>query len=262
MLAEAIKTSEVQEERDRMGGSHVLLPIFDAGMQRQLAEFFAARALFVADGHHRYEAALAYRNAQRKVSSRQDGPWEYVLALIAAVEDAGVIVRPTHRLVVGKPVTARPLLELLARWFDVAEDGPPAREDKDTALFRVMLADSPRPWVVHARPDKTHLALLPATRSEAWQSLAVSAVEGVVQSLFGAGLASGHAVLPVVDAGSAIDQVRAGRAAAAFLLPAPPLERLFAVAEAGDLLPPKSTWFEPKAPAGLVINDLSLSATE
>ena len=55
----------------------------------------------------------------------------------------------------------------------------------------------------------------------------------------------------------AAGQVRDGRAQAAFLLPAPSLDRLLAVAEEGDLLPAKSTWFEPKAPAGLVINDLS-----
>ena len=66
---------------------------------------------------------------------------------------------------------------------------------------------------------------------------------------------SGVCCLPLTDADAAA-QVKDGRAQAAFLLPAPSLDRLLAVAEEGDLLPPKSTWFEPKAPAGLVINDL------
>jgi uncharacterized protein (DUF1015 family) len=62
--------------------------------------------------------------------------------------------------------------------------------------------------------------------------------------------------VPAIDDQDAIGQVKDRRAQAAFLLPAPSLDRLLAVAEEGDLLPPKSTWFEPKAPAGLVINDL------
>ena len=66
---------------------------------------------------------------------------------------------------------------------------------------------------------------------------------------------SGVCCRPIDDADAA-GQVRDGRAQAAFLLPAPSLDRLLAVAEEGDLLPAKSTWFEPKAPAGLVINDL------
>ena len=64
-------------------------------------------------------------------------------------------------------------------------------------------------------------------------------------------------LLPAIDDTDAAGQVKDGRAQAAFLLPAPSLDRLLAVAEEGDLLPAKSTWFEPKAPAGLVINDLS-----
>jgi uncharacterized protein (DUF1015 family) len=60
----------------------------------------------------------------------------------------------------------------------------------------------------------------------------------------------------MVDAGEATRHVEGGNGQAVFLLPEPGLDQLLAVAEEGDLLPAKSTWFEPKAPAGLVINDL------
>ena len=69
-------------------------------------------------------------------------------------------------------------------------------------------------------------------------------------------LPDGSRLLPVVDGAEAVRQVESGRAQAAVLLPEPGLDRLLAVAEQGDLLPAKSTWFEPKAPAGLVVNDL------
>jgi uncharacterized protein (DUF1015 family) len=59
-----------------------------------------------------------------------------------------------------------------------------------------------------------------------------------------------------VEPESASASVARGEAQAVFQLPSPSLDRLMAVAEEGDLLPPKSTWFEPKAPAGLVINEI------
>jgi uncharacterized protein (DUF1015 family) len=85
----------------------------------------------------------------------------------------------------------------------------------------------------------------------------VAGVEGLLDSMVAAkALSDGSRLLPIVDSAEAIRQVEEGRAQAAFLLPEPGLDRLLAVAEQGDLLPAKSTWFEPKAPAGLVVNDL------
>ena len=98
-----------------------LTAIADAALHARLSAAFAHRTLFVADGHHRYEAALAYRDECRaRHGYDPDAPWEFVLALLAAVEDPGVIVRPTHRVLIddrnGSP---RQVLQLLQRWFDV-----------------------------------------------------------------------------------------------------------------------------------------------
>jgi len=98
---------------------------------------------------------------------------------------------------------------------------------------------------------------MPRVRGAAWRSLGVAAVEAIVESLFGVGAQlAERRPLPAIDQAATAAQVRDGRAQAAFLLPEPSLDQLLAVAEEGDLLPAKSTWFEPKAPAGLVINDL------
>jgi uncharacterized protein (DUF1015 family) len=98
---------------------------------------------------------------------------------------------------------------------------------------------------------------MPHARGTAWRSLGVTAVTAIVESLVGVGVhTTERSLLPAIDDADAVGRVRDGRAQAAFLLPAPSLDRLLAVAEEGDLLPAKSTWFEPKAPAGLVISDL------
>jgi uncharacterized protein (DUF1015 family) len=248
------------DEWDRMGGTHRLTPVTDPGFHAAIEEAFAGRTVFVADGHHRYEAALAYRDeCRRTYGVDRDAPWEFVLVLLAAAEDPGVVVRPTHRLLVGaqeKPAQSLPAL--LERWFRLGPADASGTAFGEDSLFRVALPEEGGFWNVSTRPGNPHLALLPRDRGGAWRALGVSAVEGVLESLLGVAARGGDArAVPLVDELEAARQVRAGRAQAAFLLPQPSLSQLLAVAEEGDLLPPKSSWFEPKAPAGLVINDLS-----
>jgi uncharacterized protein (DUF1015 family) len=258
LLARQVPAAAEPPEADRMGGFHQLDVVSDPALHAALRETFAARRVFVADGHHRYEAALAYRNECRhRYGYDPDASWEFVLTLLAAVEDPGVRVLPTHRAIQGPAGLPAALRELLARWFELDLANSP-RRGEGQPLFRVALAEAAEEWTVWDRSGNPHLALLPAGRSSAWRSLEVSAVAGVLDSLFGVPRDDAPRVRPVVDEKEAVRQVSEGRAAAAFLLPAPSLDRLLATAEAGDLLPPKSTWFEPKAPAGLVINDLSL----
>jgi uncharacterized protein (DUF1015 family) len=242
-----------------MGGIHCLIALADATLHKRLAAAFARRTLFVADGHHRYEAALAYRDECReRYGHDPDAPWEFVLALLASVEDPGVSVRPTHRVLIdGQDGSPHLVLQLLQRWFDLSAAHLSAPLPDARFICRVVLPDDYGAWDIRAKSGEPHQALMPSTRGPAWRSLGVAAVESIVESLFGAGdQMAERRVLPAIDEADAARQVREGRAHAAFLLPAPSLDRLLAVAEEGDLLPAKSTWFEPKAPAGLVINDL------
>ena len=259
LIAEPAESGQPLEAQDEMGGAHRLTAVADSTLHARLSAAFATRTLFVADGHHRYEAALAYRDECRARHGHDpEAPWEFVLALLAAVEDPGVIVRPTHRVLKddgnGSP---RVVLQLLQRWFDVRPAHLAAPLPDARFISRVVLPDDHGVWDIYAKSGDPHQALMPRARGAAWRSLGVTAVEAVVESLFGVGAQSAQSrLLPAVDGADAAGQVRNGRAQATFLLPAPNLDRLLAVAEEGDLLPPKSTWFEPKAPAGLVINDL------
>ena len=244
------------DHHDQMGGTHSLTPIVETKLHARISNTFAQRTLFVADGHHRFEAALSFRNECRdRYGYDPDAPWEFVLALLAAVEDPGVIVRPTHRVLVsGQSISSASILELFHRWFDVRKtqlDGPMPGE---SFVCRVVLPDEFGVWDIQPKPGDPHHALLPGDRRGAWRSLGVAAVGSITESLFGVdSKMPEQRLLPAIDAVDAVDKVRSGRAQAAFLLPAPNLGRLLAVAEEGDLLPAKSTWFEPKAPAGLVI---------
>ncbi len=261
LIADHAGSGQPLDDRDQMGGIHRLTAVSDATLHGRVSEVFQAKTLFVADGHHRYEAALAYRDECRDNYGRDpEAPWEFVLALMAAVEDPGVIVRPTHRVLVDqRKCSPRLILQLLQRWFEVSAAHPVATLPHARHICRVVLPDGHGVWDIRAKLDDPHHALMPRARGEAWRSLGVAAVESVVESLFGTDArTTERRLLPAIDDADAIGQVSEGRAQAAFLLPAPSLDRLLGVAEEGDLLPAKSTWFEPKAPAGLVINDLTM----
>ncbi len=251
--------SSVSEEWDvdRSGAKHRIIPFRDPVTHSWLGDFFQSRQLLVADGHHRYEAALAYRDEMRRLRPGVDGPWEFVLALLAPATEPGVIVKSTHRVLPGHDGPAPDdLLRLLQRWFDVK---PVLEADIDEPLFRVALAHRGE-WAVSARAGSPHEALMPRGKSAAWRRLPVAVVEGVLDAVLGA-RRTPERVVPVVGEVEARHHVYEGGALAAFLLPQLELGQVFDVARDGDRLPPKSTWFEPKAPAGLVINDFELSTS-
>jgi uncharacterized protein (DUF1015 family) len=261
LIASRVIAAEPAMERDQVGGAHRLTPVSDPVFHAELADLLRIRRLFVADGHHRYEAALAYRDeARSRYGYDPEAPTEFVLAMLAVADDPGVIVLPTHRLLLAEGVARPLLLEVLNRWFAVERVHAEAPIDEGpTHVCQVVLGGDLGVWNVRTREGNPHAALLPHDKGGAFRSLPVAAVEGVIESIRGDAEpdpANGLGVACVIDRGAAIDRVLQGDAQAAFILPRPRLDRVMAVGEEGDLLPAKSTWFEPKAPAGLVINDL------
>ncbi|HEY8446923.1 MAG TPA: DUF1015 domain-containing protein [Thermomicrobiales bacterium] len=255
----------VAEGSDPEGETHRLTAIADAEVIGRVGEAFRSRRLYVADGHHRYEAAVAYRDEYRAVSRDEsppdpDGPGasDYLLALLVEASDPGVRVLPTHRLVRGLPAFDPPAIrERLASWLSLEpaeRTSLPGKNDLAVLLF----AGEAGAWRVRRRRDERHLALLPPERSEAWRRLAVAVIERVVLE---EALGIGAAVLPehvtyAHEADVAREAVTSGDAQIAILLDATPVSDIIAVAEAGETMPAKSTYFWPKVPAGLVLRDL------
>jgi uncharacterized protein (DUF1015 family) len=177
--------------------------------------------LLIADGHHRYETALAYHKEQ---GTEESG---YVLATLVSRDDDGLEILPTHRLVSGEP----PELDGSFRLTDIE----PSAEAGTAALARL---ERDHPAFVLLRRESAQLA------------------EGEGADLDTAVIDR----LPLEDvrytpsAVAAEEAVRSGRAEAAFLVRAPTLEQVAAVARAGELLPEKTTYFFPKLTSGLVFS--------
>jgi uncharacterized protein (DUF1015 family) len=269
LLAATDTAGPTVEAVDPDGEGHRLTTLTDGEVGRRLQEVLTGRPLYVADGHHRYEAALAYRTERRGESGRSNGH-EYVLALISDADDPSVAILPTHRLVRALPeFDPDGTRAALARKFEL--DHVPAGADSPLdATFGAVsqeagticlarFAGEAGYWRLHPRSGSPHAALLPPDRSPAWRALPTAVLEHVIleQVLGLSGDRRFAHVAHTHDAATAVAAVEHGEAQIAFLLRPSTVDELIAVADAGDRMPPKSTYFSPKVPAGLVIHDLT-----
>ncbi|HEV2671378.1 MAG TPA: DUF1015 domain-containing protein [Gemmatimonadales bacterium] len=210
--------------------------------------------LYIADGHHRYETASAYAQENSKA--------DRILALIVSAQDPGLVVLPTHRVIFG---AGREIERVLPRWRDWFEVQPvPAGMDPVKHLAELgngqtacLLADRSRLIALLLRPGALPDRVPSLAQSEAVRDLDVARIETfVVKEILGASTST-PIVRYVADAQEAIRTVQHGGAAVAVLLNPTRVDQVFAVADAGDVMPPKSTYFVPKVPSGLVLRPLS-----
>jgi uncharacterized protein (DUF1015 family) len=228
--------------------------------------------LYIADGHHRYETSLAFRAEAEADLPGASG----TLAVLTWAEDPGLLVLPTHRLLHGLD-EAVTLEEIETRWSDIIhteyfpvwEPTPPEQID---ALMQ-QLASSGRAGptfgllglgqldlfaLLELRGRKAPDDRLPADRSAAWKSLDVSLLHSLLVDPLVAdtGRARSDVLSFTRDPHLAFAAVGAGEASAAFFLNPTPIAGVLDVADAGDRMPEKSTYFFPKPPAGLIMRDL------
>jgi uncharacterized protein (DUF1015 family) len=216
--------------------------------------------LLIADGHHRYETARTYAE-----EIGGDGEHRFVLMCLVSLEDPGLTVFPTHRLLRGlRPEQYEPLAAAIRRDFDTQalDDFEALAPQADPAEIRMGYLDShfQRPYMLTLNDQSVADAAL-AGHSDAYRRLDTAVLEALIlkstlgltdediDHLRGLGYTR--------DARQAIESVRSGEYDVAFLMAPTPIERVQAVAAAGESMPPKSTYFFPKVPTGLVFNPLA-----
>lgn len=232
--------------------------IDDQSVIAAVCEVASESELLIADGHHRYETARVFLEEEGSPAGAT-----HVLAYLVALEDPGLVVFPTHRLVKDLTDAQWQALDSLieAHFESVPMDAP--REPSGTAGQNVEIG------FVDSRDGTTSLLKLrdPATaaealpgRCDAYRELDTGVLEAMllhaalgldeerIDRLEGFGYAR--------DLEFAVNGVRSGEWDAAFLMGPTPVERIRAIASAGENMPPKSTYFYPKIPTGLLINPL------
>jgi uncharacterized protein (DUF1015 family) len=213
---------------------HRLELIDDPATVKRIAAALSDRRVYIADGHHRYETALNYLGEVGDVGPK--APERYTLAFLCALEDPGLRIFATHRIVRG---AAQALESAIAQSFHVSEIDRGALGDIQPGIV-IASGGVFRALTLRATTD---LSALPT----AWRTLPVALAEELL-------------VKPAREAGAEItyehDTESAIAAGTAILLRAVDPPTLRRIADAGEKLPQKTTYFFPKVPAGLVVRTL------
>ncbi len=259
VLANATTAEPWGEATDEDGTVNRVWRIDDAKAITAIHDALANSELLIADGHHRYETARVYAE-----EIGGEGPHRYVLMCLVALEDPGLTVFPTHRLLKDlSPDQHEALANAIRRDFDlkrlestdelVPDYGQPVSMGYIDAHFR-------RPWMLTLNDQATADAAL-SDHAAPYRRLDTAVLEALIlkgalgmtdediDHLTGLGYAR--------DFDDALRLVQNGDYDAAFFVAATPIEQVRAVAAAGESMPPKSTYFFPKVPTGLLFNPLS-----
>ncbi len=239
----------IAEARDLRGEQHRLWRITDARAIARVQSLMTPRQVIIADGHHRYETAVAYAQRHPEVGHK--------LMAFFALEAPGLTILPNHRLVHNvADFDFEDLMEVAARWFDVAPLADPAAFLPEPRAIGVV--GGREAAVLRLRPDRFEAIAWPAGTSRAWRELAVSILhEGILKSLLGITdemLEAKTHVDYTADQAEAVTLAREGKYQAAFLIAPTTPEELQTVVRGGELLPQKSTHFYPKLLDGLVFH--------
>jgi uncharacterized protein (DUF1015 family) len=231
----------------------------DAAAIAAVQEALAGTELLIADGHHRYETARVYAD-----EIGGEGPHRYVLMCLVALQDPGLTVFPTHRLVRGlRPDQHETLANALQRDFQIErldDTAALAPASSDAVRMGYIDAHFKQPFMLTLRDPAIADAALP-DRSEPYRRLDTAVLEALIlkgalemtdddiDHLNGLGYAR--------DFDQALELVQSGEYDAAFFMAPTPVERVHEVAASGESMPPKSTYFFPKVPTGLLFNPLA-----
>jgi uncharacterized protein (DUF1015 family) len=251
----------VLDVRDTPDGDVTLWKVTATELLERISRFFLDRPVFLGDGHHRYEAALRYRRDHQSGSSA-DSAYNYVMMALVELDDPGLLLLPYHRTVLGltdsQLADARDSLDEL---FEIQPLNLDAEGGLDRVLQHVAFLgkDGHAMAMLGPERDEAYLLMLrPSIDWRQWGELAVSEAwileEKVLRPLLGENM--NQYVGYTHDHDRVADQVRSGQQQLAFLLKPFPMDAFESIVGGGQRLPSKSTFFYPKLPTGLVINQL------
>jgi len=251
---------------DARGIAHELRILGERRTQDELRALLAPVPMYIADGHHRYETSLAYQRQLREGAPavQELTPQDFLLAACMSSADPGLVIQPTHRMVrwEGEPSPAE-VLRRAEQWFRVSP--LPAGSVVDALDAVAATAGMCRGVVVYAG-GMLGYSLLELRDTQALSGCpyaAESPARHLAATIFGHGLLASVLAASVTvdvaytsDALVAVRSVDAGVHRLAGLLPGVLVDELMSVVNAGERMPPKSTYFWPKPLTGMVLRSL------
>lgn len=263
VIDDATRLGPEVEARDKDGVRHALWAMSNPGPIGTVVDFMRERHIAIADGHHRYETSLAYRDeVRRNLGYNGDEccelPSDYTLMTLMNVYQAGLTIFPTHRVVGSVPEDAlRDFDQRLQESFEVKASSPreltsDMRERRAIGMYRKNDARTLTP-----KPE----ARTRTGGSEAARELELNALHGLVlEPLLGIDaerLRNQTHIVYTRDADEAMRLVDSGERQMAFLLNHIDVKSVLDIASAGEKMPQKATYFYPKLLSGLVLRKMA-----
>jgi len=254
------------------GFTHTLWKLDDEKVVNEIVNELKDKELYIADGHHRYQTSINFAKEKREKTGVTDlnAPFNYIMVIIANIFDSGLSILPTHRLVKMPNFRIEELLEKLKRYFIIEEKivkgtdsdliGKQIMKDIETKTYHKFAIYYKKKYYVLTLKDEKVMDTVAIDHSKTWRTLDVSILHKLIleQSL---GIndknIEEHVKYTRVD-GETVKFVDEGKFDVSFLINATKIEELKTIAEAGEHMPQKSTYFLPKMLSGLVMYKMDL----
>ncbi len=252
---------------DHKNTTHEIWLIKEKDSLDRISNFFKTQSIMIADGHHRYETALAYRNGLRESGNVSNGKAasDYVMMVLANIYDEGLLVFPTHRLLKLKAVPSlEKIKKLLSPYFAIScfnvneakeWETRLSQEPKDHVVIGLQWNKS-EACLLHLEDEYGLRRVMPIKKPEAWYRLDVNIVQHIIiHKLLGVKPEEFEKVVTYTRyLNEAVERVQSGEATVGIILRAPDIATVKQVCYSGEVMPQKSTYFYPKLPSGLVLH--------
>jgi uncharacterized protein (DUF1015 family) len=253
------------EMTDEYGVSHLVWKVTDSRTIDAVRNKLRDKKLIIADGHHRYETALTYRNERRAAENAGLGPapYEFVMMTFVNMASPGLLILPTHRVVHGlADFSADGFRASASRFFTVDEADGGTSPERASSMLRE--AGQTGTAILAVTRDRVFLLSRPKASDEVLKGVSahqrgldvVQLHKCLLEQVLGiseAAIRDQTNIIYIRDAAEALNSVRTGQANVAFLTNPVRMQQMRDIAFAGEVLPQKSTDFYPKLLSGLTI---------
>jgi uncharacterized protein (DUF1015 family) len=274
-----IKRKPIAEVKDVFGIHNKLWKISGKAFINKIIKEMANKQVFIADGHHRYEASLKYRNEMRTKAQKSTGdePYNYIMMYFTNTYDKGLIITPIHRLVLNLNLKEKINLEnRLVDYFDIEEikfskkDEMSARKKliRDMSkskegehFFGVYIHGENKYSILRLKNERIIEKYINADKPKEWKKLDITILHAlVIREILGItdkDIEAENAIKYVHNDEEAFDQVKEGKYQLAFFMNPTKIDQVTALASKYEKMPQKSTFFFPKLLTGLVMYKMS-----
>jgi uncharacterized protein (DUF1015 family) len=239
--------------------------ITDPSLIEKFRSVLAGQKVYIADGHHRYETGVAYRNERAAANPNHTGsePYNYILAYLSNIHDEGLLIQPIHRLVHGlQPFDRASFISNLDRDFTVWE--LPGRKSLTDFLadcqscisYGIVLPGMMLGITLDSKPEEVLSTPVPEPLQRLGVVVLHDLVLGQMLGITAEATAKESNLTYVKSEQDVFDAVESGKAQMGILMKPTRVDQVISVAASGEVMPQKSTWFYPKIMTGMVFRSL------